>query len=83
MKARILLLSGAIALASCGGAEPAADEANQMAAPADIETLPPDESVATPTDDLVDGTTDVPADANATGANAVDANSVVGENATL
>ncbi len=45
-----------IALAACQNQ--AAEEnaaANAAAAPADIEALPPDESSATPSDDLVNG----------------------------
>ncbi len=77
MKAAILLFGAAIALGACSGQEQAADEANETAVPADIETLPADESVATPSDDLADGTTDVPAEADAADAadaNALDAN---------
>ncbi len=73
MKASIFLFG--LALAACGGPDTDANEANAAAQPADIETLPPDESVATPTDDLADGTTDVPAEANAADANAVMENS--------
>ncbi len=74
MKASILLFGAAIALASCGGQDPGAQEADETAVPPDIETLPADESAATPTDDLVDGTTDVPADSNLADPTAVDSN---------
>jgi hypothetical protein len=51
-----ITISLLIALAACqnqGAEENAA--ANAAAAPADIEALPPDESSATPSDELVNG----------------------------
>ena len=55
-----LLLVGASALAACS--RDASDQNimvdNNVAAEADIEALPPDESSATPTDELANGATE-------------------------
>ena len=52
------------ALAACGGPDPVAEEANNFAN-ADIEILPPDESVETSSEDLNDGVTEPTAAENA------------------
>ena len=57
-----LLLIGAAVLTACRAEvdqqnDSVAAEAN-AAGPVDIDTLPPDESVATPTDDLANGVDD-------------------------
>ncbi|MBA3512714.1 hypothetical protein [Sphingomonas sp.] len=57
---RILLLLGGLALAACGDSQQAGNEPAAAGAKADIETLPPDESIATPSEDLVDGAIDKP-----------------------
>lgn len=57
MKTRRLILFLAVAaLAACDARDPVADEANN-GEPAEIEALPPDESVATPTNELENGVT--------------------------
>ena len=65
----MLAFAAALMLGACGGNDEAA-QANQAALPGDVDVLPPDESVATESDDLVDGAIDNNAEA-ATGANAV------------
>lgn len=58
----LILAAGAAAVAACGGASSNDAEADEAlsSAPADIETLPPDESVATPTDELANGAVEPP-----------------------
>jgi hypothetical protein len=52
----IAMLGGIAALVACSGREPVAAEANNTAAaPSDVDVLPPDESAATPTNDLENG----------------------------
>ena len=51
---------GGLALAACGDSERLGNEAAVANAQSDIETLPPDESIATPSEDLVDGAIDKP-----------------------
>ncbi len=65
----ILAAAAALMLCACAGSE-SAGEANQAAAPADVDVLPPDESVATSSDDLANGAIDNSAEAGA-GANAM------------
>lgn len=49
----IAILGGVAALVACSGRDPVADNLNNgAAAPAEVDVLPPDESVATPTTDL-------------------------------
>ena len=49
----IAILGGVTTLVACSGRDPVADNAvNGAAAPAEVDVLPPDESVATPTTDL-------------------------------
>ena len=49
----IAILGGVTTLVACSGRDPVADNAaNGTAAPAEVDVLPPDESVATPTNDL-------------------------------
>lgn len=58
------MLIATAALAACS--ERSADEANRVAnAEVDIDVLPPDESVATPTNDLATGVIDTPPRENA------------------
>ena len=54
MRAAASLLPLALALAACSDDAPQQSEVNN-AATTDIEALPPDESVATPTDELANG----------------------------
>lgn len=51
----------ALALASCGGPDPVADEANNaaVAGNVDVDVLPPDESIATPDSELANGAQNV------------------------
>ena len=50
------ILGGVTALVACSGRDPVADNLNNAAtAPVDVDVLPPDESVATPTNDLENG----------------------------
>lgn len=52
----ITILGGVAALVACSGRDPVADNLhNGGAAPAEVDVLPPDESVATPTNDLENG----------------------------
>lgn len=52
----IAILGGVTTLVACSGRDPVADNAvNGTAAPAEVDVLPPDESVATPTNDLENG----------------------------
>ena len=52
----IAILGGVTSLVACSGRDPVADNAvNGAAAPAEVDVLPPDESVATPTTDLENG----------------------------
>jgi hypothetical protein len=48
----IAILGGVTSLVACSARDPVADGANNAAAPAEVDVLPPDESVATPTNDL-------------------------------
>lgn len=59
--------AAAAALAACGGpsSNEAASNETAASAPTEIETLPPDESVATPTDDLANGAVEPPIDNSA------------------
>lgn len=53
---RLAVLALALALAGCGGAsEQNVVITNEIPANADLEVLPPDESAATPTDELENG----------------------------
>jgi hypothetical protein len=52
----IAMLAGVTALVACSGQDPVAENAaNSAAAPAEVDVLPPDESAATPTNDLENG----------------------------
>ena len=52
----IAILGGVTTLVACSGRDPVADNLNNAsAAPVDVDVLPPDESVATPTNDLENG----------------------------
>ena len=51
----IAILAGVTSLVACSGRDPVADNATNSAAPAEVDVLPPDESVATPTNDLENG----------------------------
>jgi hypothetical protein len=53
----MIILAGVTSMVACSGRDPVvADEANNAAAaPSDVDVLPPDESVATPTDELGNG----------------------------
>ena len=52
----IAILGGVAALVACSGRDPVADNLSDGAAgPVDVDVLPPDESVATPTSDLGNG----------------------------
>src|SRR5215210_8614734 len=55
--APIVMISGLMSMVACSGRDPVvADEANNLAAaPADVDVLPPDESVVTPTNELENG----------------------------
>ncbi|MDQ3246852.1 MAG: hypothetical protein M3Q52_08200 [Pseudomonadota bacterium] len=58
----LIPVAAAAALAACGGTSSNEAAANETAssAPTEIETLPPDESVATPTDELANGAVEPP-----------------------
>jgi hypothetical protein len=73
---RSILFVGLLAtLAACSQQPQSNSAENQAAAPTDVDVLPPDESVATPSDDLARGTTDA---SNAAGAeNAAEAGAAV------
>lgn len=66
----ILAFAAVLMLGACGGNDEAG-QANEAAVPADIDVLPPDESVATPSDDLAVGAIDNGAEPE-TGANGVE-----------
>ena len=52
----LAILGGVTALIACSGRDPVADNLNNAAtAPVDVDVLPPDESVAAPTNDLENG----------------------------
>jgi len=52
----IAILAGLSSIVACSGRDPVADNAdNAAAAPAEVDVLPPDESVATPTNELQNG----------------------------
>ena len=55
--APIVMISGLMSVVACSGRDPVvADEANNLAAsPADVDVLPPVESVVTPTNELENG----------------------------
>ena len=56
MRNAALVVITAIALAACDKRDPVADQANNAAtAPAEVDVLPPDESVSTPTNELENG----------------------------
>jgi hypothetical protein len=56
MRVAVLAASAALALCACEKRDPVADQANNAAtAPAEVDVLPPDESVATPTNELEGG----------------------------
>jgi hypothetical protein len=56
MRTAVLVMITAIALGACEKRDPVADQANNVAtAPAEVDVLPPDESVATPTNELENG----------------------------
>ena len=57
---RLLLMLGGLALTACGDSERVGNEPAAAGAQADLETLPPDESIATPSEDLVDGVIEKP-----------------------
>jgi hypothetical protein len=65
------ILGGVASLVACSGRDPVADNlGNAAAAPVDVDVLPPDESVATPTNDLENGDDE---DVNAGGGGAIPA----------
>ena len=52
----IAIIAGVTSLVACSGQDPVADNASDNAAvPAEVDVLPPDESDATPTNDLENG----------------------------
>ena len=52
----ILMLGGIATLVACSGRDPVVDQSNNVAAaPSEVDVLPPDESLATPTNDLENG----------------------------
>jgi hypothetical protein len=52
----IAILGGVTTLVACSGRDPVADNAvNGAEAPAEVDVLPPDESMATPTNELENG----------------------------
>jgi hypothetical protein len=51
----IAVIGGVAALVACSGRDPVADNLSNGGAPAEVDVLPPDESVATPTNDLENG----------------------------
>lgn len=55
---RNIILLAAFALAACRQQDPSGDVADNNAAIADVDVLPPDESMATPSGDLASGATD-------------------------
>jgi hypothetical protein len=59
----LMTIALAAALAACGGGGEATEDQNIAIdnATADVDVLPPDESVETPTNALANGTTDDPA----------------------
>lgn len=63
MRAAISILALLLMLGACSEAPPQGE--TNDAAITEVEALPPDESVATPTDELANGAAE-PADANAT-----------------
>ena len=65
------ILGGVASLVACSGRDPVADNlGNAAPAPVDVDVLPPDESVATPTNDLENGDDE---DVNAGGGGAIPA----------
>ena len=59
---KIVLLAAVAGLSACGepASDPETNEAARAAAPTEVEALPPDESVATPTQDLANGAVEPP-----------------------
>jgi hypothetical protein len=54
--APIVVLTGLMSTIACSGRDPVVDEANNLAAaPAEVDVLPADESVVTPTNELENG----------------------------
>ena len=54
--APIVIIAGFASMVACSGRDPVADQPNNLpAAPTDVDVLPPEESVATPTDELENG----------------------------
>lgn len=51
----MIVLAGVASLVACSGRDPVADNANNLASAPDVDVLPPDESVATPTTELENG----------------------------
>src|SRR5215218_6684586 len=66
--APILVIGGLMSMVACSGRDPVvADEANNLAAaPTDVDVLPPDESVVTPTNELENGAAEPVNDAAST-----------------
>ena len=66
--APIVVISGLMSMVACSGRDPVvADEVNNLAAaPADLDVLPPDESVVTPTNELENGAVEPVNDAAST-----------------
>ena len=69
----IIWASLGLALASCGGPDPVADEANNaaVAGNVDVDVQPPDESVATPDGELANGAQNVDGTDNAAAGNII------------
>lgn len=63
---RVALSLAMILLAACGQEQPGNAAMADNATVTDVETLPPDESVATPTNQLVDGDDEAAASDNLT-----------------
>jgi hypothetical protein len=56
MRTAVLVALTALSLAACGKRDPVDEQANDAAAaPSEVDVLPPDESVATPTNELENG----------------------------
>src|SRR5688572_30753552 len=65
--APIVVISGLMSMVACSGRDPVvADEANNLAAPTDVDVLPQDESVVTPTNELENGAAEPVNDAAST-----------------
>lgn len=63
---KIFVLVVTAGIAACGdqGADSDSNAAARAAAPTEVEALPPDESAATPTDELANGAVEPPAGDN-------------------